>query len=136
MSQAATLTFAVAVHGAPYASPAARNAWAFTRAALAAGHRVPRVFFYHDGVQVADALAVPPQDEPDLRAAWQALQRDHRVELAVCIAAALKRGVLNDEEQARYDAPAASLAEGFEIVGLGQYVEALMAADRSVTFAA
>ena len=51
------LIFAIAVHGAPYGSQAADSALRFARAALAAGHRIERVFFYHDGVYTASALA-------------------------------------------------------------------------------
>ena len=127
---------AIAVHGAPYGSQAADSALRFARAALAAGHRIERVFFYHDGVHAASALAVPPQDEPSPRDGWIELADQHGVELAVCIAAALKRGIVNAEEARRYELPGASAAEPFTIVGLGQLLDAVAGSDRFVTFAA
>ena len=134
--EASPCRFAIAVHGAPYGSTAARSAIHFIEAAVALGHTVNRVFFYHDGARVADGLAVIPQDDEDLRSRWQGLSTDHGIELAVCIAAALKRGILNAEERDRYEQSAASLAPGFTIVGLGQLVEAVTDADRFMTFAA
>ena len=94
------------------------------------------MFFYHDGVYNADVLRVPPQDEHDLLADWAELKNEHGVELNVCIAAALRRGVLNSEEAHRYERAAANLHPAFEIAGLGQLIDALVTADRSITFAA
>lgn len=126
----------IAIHGAPYSSEASATALRFARAALAAGHTLHRVFFYHDGVHAASGIAVPPQDEPSPQAGWIELSADHGVELAVCIAAALKRGLVNEEERARYELTAANVHPAFAVVGLGQLVEAIGTTDRFVTFAA
>ena len=92
-------------------------------AALAAGHEVPRVFFYHDGVNVATRLSLPPQDERHIQQNWTALAREHGVDLVVCVAAALRRGIKDEV-----------LAPGFRISGLGQLVDSGIKADRFVTF--
>ncbi|MCY1175138.1 putative sulfurtransferase DsrE [compost metagenome] len=60
--------------------------------------------------------------------------RKHQLDGVVCIAAALRRGVLNPEEARRYERPAANLAEGWELSGLGQLHEAAQMADRLVSF--
>lgn len=130
------MKFALAVHGAPYSSQAAATALRFARAALAAGHTIPRVFFYHDGVHSASALAVPPQDEPSPQPGWVSLAEQHGIELAVCIAASLKRGVVDAGEQHRYGLPASNVHPSFTVVGLGQLLEAIASSDRFVTFAA
>jgi tRNA 2-thiouridine synthesizing protein D len=130
------MNFALAVYGAPYSSQASSSALRFARAVTAAGHEIERVFFYHDGVSVANDSIVAPQDEVDLPGQWTALACEHKFELAVCIAASLKRGVVNETEQQRYETPNATLKPGFEIVGLGQLVDAVINADRLVTFAA
>jgi tRNA 2-thiouridine synthesizing protein D len=130
------MNIAISVHGPPYAAESALSACRFAEAAVAAGHRIVRVFFYHEGVRTADALSVTPQDEDSVLAQWVALHEKHGVELAVCIAAALKRGILNDDERERYDIVAASIHPAFEIVGLGQLIDALIEADRSITFGA
>ena len=128
------MKFALMVTAAPYQSQAPRSALEFASAATRAGHDIVRVFFYFDGVLIASSLNVPPQDETDLAERWSAFAEEHEIELAVCIAASLRRGVLNDDEAARYSRPAANLRAGFEIVGLGQLVDAMINADRCVTF--
>jgi tRNA 2-thiouridine synthesizing protein D len=128
------MKLAVAVYGAPASSQAPRTALRFVRAALASGHTVDRVFFYHDGVLTANALATPPQDESDVGAERAALAETHGIELAVCVAAALRRGVLDAEEADRYGRPTQNLRAPFRILGLGQLVEAALTADRLVTF--
>lgn len=129
------MKLALAVHGSPYSSQAAGTALRFARAAVAGGHEVYRVFFYHDGVQTGSALAVPPQDEPSPLAGWVELAEQANVELAVCIAAALKRGLVDADEQQRYDLPGCNLHPAFAIVGLGQLLDAILSTDRFVTFA-
>lgn len=119
------------------AAPGQENAWhalRFCEAALAAGHRVGRVFFYGDGIHHANALHSPPQDEPDLHTAWARLAAQHGVELVVCVAAALRRGVLDADSARRQEKPSHNLGEGYVISGLGQLAEALIEADRVVTF--
>ena len=129
------MIFGIAVHGSPYGSEASGSALRFARAAVAAGHGIYRVFFYHDGVQIGNGLTVPPQDEPQIQSEWVALAEEHGIELAVCIAAALKRGLVDAAEQDRYDLPAASLHPAFSLVGLGQLIDAIGSSDRFLTFA-
>lgn len=121
------------------AAPHQENAWqalAFARAALAAGHAVPRVFFYGDGAAHGNALLLPPQDEAHVSRDWAALAAAHGIELVVCIAAALKRGVMDADTAAREEMPVANLAPGYTISGLGQLTEAMIEADRLVSFPA
>lgn len=129
------MKFSLAIYGAPYSSESASTALNFARAALAQGHEIHRLFFYQDGVHNASALCVPPQDEQNLPEAWQGLIREHSLDAVVCVASALKRGVLDAAEAERYGKPAANLLEGFTIGGLGQLVDAALGADRLVSFA-
>lgn len=128
------MNIAIAVYGSPTTSCAHRNALGFARAALAAGHAIERVFFYHDAVLVGSALVVTPQDESDFGAQWAALAVRHDIELAVCVAAALRRGVLDATEANRYGRASDNLREPFVLVGLGQLAAAAIDADRVVTF--
>ena len=130
------MKFTIAVHGAPYASSANQSALKFAEASLASGHEIARVFFFHEGVLSGLSSTVPPQDEANVIGDWQAFAAANGVELAVCIANALKRGVLNESERDRYEKPAATLADGFEIVGLGQLIDAISTSDRYVEFPA
>jgi len=130
------MKFALAIYAAPFSSQASQTALNFAQALLAQGHSLYRVFFYQDGVYTANRLAVPPQDEQNLCSEWQTLARDHQVELIVCIAAALRRGIINPEEAQRYGLDGSNLAPEFTISGLGQLLEAGVQADRLITFGA
>jgi tRNA 2-thiouridine synthesizing protein D len=128
------MKFTLVIHSAPYQSASADTALRFARALLASGHELYRVFFYRDGVHNASALASPPRDEQSVPLAWQLLAQEHQLDLVVCIAAAVRRGVLDENEAKRYEKPAANLAPGFELSGLGQLSEALIQSDRIITF--
>ncbi|MFK7912632.1 MAG: sulfurtransferase complex subunit TusD [Pseudomonadales bacterium] len=129
-------SFTLIVHGATPDSQAGALALRFADAVLDRGHSLYRIFFYHDAVTVANALRVTPEDEPDQASAWLALAERCGVELAVCIAAAQRRGVINSTEQQRYQKSAASALAGFAIVGLGQMIDAAAQADHCITFPA
>nr|WP_299241171.1 sulfurtransferase complex subunit TusD [uncultured Halomonas sp.] len=128
------MRYALLVQGAPYSHQAAHSALRFASALIDRGHRLETVFFYHDGVYNAQRLATPPQDEPHLIEAWQRLHHEQGTALLVCVAAALKRGVIDERESRRHDKQGHSLAAAFELTGVGQLVEAAMTHDRLVTF--
>jgi tRNA 2-thiouridine synthesizing protein D len=127
------MKFAIALFSAAHA-PSSRRALAFAQAALAGGHEIVRLFFYQDGVHNASDNIVTPQDEPDLPAQWRTFVSEHQLDGVVCIAAALRRGVLNQEEAARYQRPAVNLSAPWELSGLGQLHDAVQAADRLICF--
>ena len=128
------MRFVVQINAGPYQHQACASALAFTRAALTAGHQVTRVFFYHDAVNVATRLATPPQDEQDLTRAWRELASDNQLDLVVCVAAAQRRGIVDDGEAQRNGKDATNIAPKFRISGLGQLVEGAIQSDRLVVF--
>ncbi|MEM7017509.1 MAG: sulfurtransferase complex subunit TusD [Pseudomonadota bacterium] len=128
------MKFAIMVQAAPYQHQAADSAWHFCCAALEKGHEITRVFFYHDGVYNANALTAPPQDDRHVVQRWSGLAENHGVDLAVCVAAALRRGIMDEQEAKRYGKSAYNLAPGFRIAGLGQLIEAGTESDRLVVF--
>ncbi len=130
------MNYALAVYGATGNSQAGQTALSFAKAVLASGHSISRIFFYQDGVQNASSLSNPPQDEVNLPSEWQALVQQHGIDAVVCIAAALRRGIVDAGEAERYQLPANNLAEGFELSGLGQLLESLIETDRLITFGA
>ncbi len=134
LGRMSTMIFSLAVYSAPHSSQASYSAYQFAVALLNQGHSLHRVFFYQDGVHNATSLATPPQDEFNLQKAWQQLAKDYQLDLVVCIAAALRRGVLNEGEATRYDKPSHNCAEEFTISGLGQLVEAAAVSDRLISF--
>ena len=128
------MKFAIQINTSPYQSNAGQTAYRFISAALAQGHEVFRVFFYHDGVYHAFKYATPPDDEFQFAAQWSQLAKLHQVDLVVCISAAQRRGLLCSDEAKRQGKQHDDLAEGFRISGLGQLVEATLEADRFIVF--
>lgn len=132
----APLRFAVVVYSAPWSHQAAQTAYRFCRAVLAQGHCVHRLFFYYDGVHNTSTLAVPAQDEFDIPAQWQALIENNNIDTVSCVSSALKRGILNADEAARYEKSGSNLSPVADMSGLGQLIEAAVQVDRVVSFGA
>lgn len=128
------MNYSIVVLGAPYSSAGATTALKFAQSVLKHGHNIFRVFFYHDGVHCANNLSVPPQDEVNLPAQWQELKELHSLDLVVCIAASVKRGVLDQSESKRHEKECSNINNAFELSGLGQLVEATEQSDRVITF--
>jgi len=128
------MKLALLVNEGPYQHQASDSALQFVKAAVAKGHEIFRVFFYHDGVNNGTRLAVPPQDDRNITAEWTKLAQDHGMDLVVCIAAAQRRGVLDANEAKRQGKDGDNIAPGFRISGLGQLIEAGIQADRLVVF--
>jgi tRNA 2-thiouridine synthesizing protein D len=129
------MRYAIQVNSSPYQSNTGYSAYRFIKAALAQGHEVSRVFFYHDGIYHAFKHNTPPDDEINLTSCWSELTEQHKVDLVVCVSAAQRRGLLYADEAQRQAKQDDDLAEGFRIGGLGQWVEALITADRVIVFA-
>ena len=128
------MKFAIMINEGPYTHQATDTAYLFARAALAKGHEVTRVFFYHDGVNNATRLTAPPQDDRHIVNRWSELAKSHNLDLVVCIAAAQRRGLMDENEAKRQGKNADNIAPGFRISGLGQLVEAGIQYDRLVVF--
>ena len=128
------MKFALAIYGAPGNSQAPQTALNFARAALSEGYKISRVFFYQDGVNTATQLCVPPQDEQHIPAEWRELISKHTIDAVVCIAAALRRGVVNQEEAQRYELSNNNLDDVYQLSGLGQLIDATLDTDRLITF--
>ncbi|PKM04717.1 MAG: sulfurtransferase complex subunit TusD [Gammaproteobacteria bacterium HGW-Gammaproteobacteria-6] len=127
------MNFAITLLAGPQ-DPAARSALNFARAVIAAEHSISRLFFYRDAVHIASTLGVQPQDEADISREWREFISANNLDAVVCIAAALRRGVLNQTEAARWERAAANTGAPWELSGLGQWVDSLQSADRAVTF--
>lgn len=127
------MKFAIALLAGPQ-DPAARSALSFAQAVVERGHEISHLFLYREAVHLASALPVYPQDEADLHAEWRTFIEDHHLDAVVCIAASLRRGVLDSGEAERWNKPANNTGEPWQLSGLGQWVEALQVADRAVSF--
>ena len=128
------MKISVIVHANPISSPGSVSALAFCRAAVSAGHHISQVFFYRDGVYIANKAAVLAQSQADdLSQQWLRFASDNEVPLATCIASAASRGLHDAVEADRHDQPA-TLVDGFDIAGLGQLIEVTLLSDRTVSF--
>ena len=128
------MKFGILVNEGPYTHQASDSAYHFTKAALEKGHEIYRVFFYNDGVNNGSRLTVPPQDERNIQNNWTELAEKHDLDLVVCVAAAQRRGILDDSEAKRHSKDADNIAPGFRISGLGQLIETGIECDRVVAF--
>ena len=131
------MKFAIQVNEGPYQHQASDSAYQFAKAAIEAGHEIMRVFFYHDGVDNASRFTVPPQDDRNVVNNWADLDikdADGNPELVVCVAAALRRGMLDESEAGKNGVDGNNIHPAFRISGLGQLIEAGIQADRLVVF--
>ncbi|BFM35298.1 sulfurtransferase complex subunit TusD [Acinetobacter towneri] len=89
-----------------------------------------RVFFYQDGVAVANELQWVPDDQRNLKTEWQKLS----IRLPVCVSAALARGISDADNAKRHQLRQHNLAAGFELVGLGELADAVQSTERLIQF--
>ncbi|PAR29823.1 sulfurtransferase complex subunit TusD [Vibrio metoecus] len=129
-----SLTYTLVVNGPQYGTQSARNAYLFAKMLIAKGHTLKSVFFYQDGVLNGSATHVPANDEFDLLQGWQKLAQAHNVQLETCVAAALRRGVVSEQEAKQHGLSSHNLASHFTQAGLGSLVQALLEQDRVVQF--
>jgi len=130
------MKYTLIIQSAPIDQQSSHSALRFARALLIAGHTIDRLFFYGAGVHNATSHSVAPQDELNLPDQWQQFITQHSLDAVVCIASAIRRGVINSAESTRYDKRGDNLADGFDLSGLGQLVASAVESDRVVTFGA
>ncbi|MBU0498675.1 MAG: sulfurtransferase complex subunit TusD [Gammaproteobacteria bacterium] len=128
------MKFTIQVNEGPYQHQASDSAYQFTKSALEKGHEIFRVFFYHDGVNNGTRLTTPPQDDRNVVRRWSELGEQYKLDLVICVAAAQRRGIVDDGEAKRNGKDATNIAPGFRISGLGQLVEGAIQAERLVVF--
>jgi tRNA 2-thiouridine synthesizing protein D len=128
------MKFSIQVSEGPYNHEASVTAINFIKAAIEAGHDIFRVFFYHDGVNNGTNFASPPQDDMNIQKTWSELAAAHDIDLVVCVAAAQRRGIVDEGEMTRNKKSGQNLMDGFRISGLGQLIEAGIESDRLVVF--
>ena len=115
--------------------PGALTALHTAQAVARSSHQLYRIFFYGDGVHLANRLACRGDLACDAQRGWQTLVAEHGWPASVCVGAALKRGISDGEEARRAGLEGgATLADGFTLVGLGDWVDALTQSDRVVHF--
>ncbi len=99
----------------------------YVETALKAGVELIGVFFYQDGVMHANTNTQVASDEFQVLSHWQRLHQEYKLPLHLCITAAEKRGI-SDEQSTQNIHPI------FTVSGLGELVELSTTADRMVQF--
>jgi tRNA 2-thiouridine synthesizing protein D len=138
------MKFALLVTAAPFSTQGADTALRFARAAIHKGHSIERIFFFRDGVHNANAFSIAPQDETNIPSEWQTFCQNNSIDAVACVSAALRRGIVDTHESQRHNLTASNLtasnltagnlAAGIEIGGLGLLTDAIINADRVLTF--
>ena len=129
-----SLNFALLVTGPAYGTQTASTAYRFALSLIEQGHRLSHLFFYQDGVHNGNGLHAPASDETDLVAQWRDLALAQGIAIDVCVAAAMRRGVLDEAEAKGIGKTHFNLQAPFRLSGLGQLAEASLTADRFVQF--
>ncbi len=117
------MRYVLAIKSAGFGSQGALLAYQVAEHLLAAGHEISQIFFFQDGVYNANKLISPASDELNLVEFWQTLAKKHRLSLHLCISAAQRRGIVEQ-----------NLADFFILAGLGEFSQAVFQADRLLTF--
>jgi len=79
-----------------------------------------KIFLYSDAVMLANRLIWLPDDIENLAKNWQRFAMSHDLNIQVCVSAALARGVTDADNATRHQLQGDNLADGFELVGLGE----------------
>ncbi len=114
---------AVLITSPPYSNLSV-TALNYIETALKADIEIIGVFFYQDAVLHANNQVAIASDEFQAKNHWQTLQQSYQIPLYLCITAADKRG-LSDEQPT-------NINPIFTVTGLGELVELSNKADRLV----
>lgn len=129
-----SMKFSLLVTGPAFGTDQSIRALDFARAVIQKGHAVKGVFFYEDGVLNASQYIMPESDEPNPSNEWRQLAFNHQIELHVCIAAAQRRGILDNEIAKVHKLQGHSADPMFRLSGLGQLAELILSTDRFIQF--
>jgi tRNA 2-thiouridine synthesizing protein D len=129
-----SVKFSVIVCGAPYGSQSASTAYQFCASAVKLGHEIVGVFFYQEGVLNASELTSPASDEINLPNLWATLAIEYKFPLEVCVSAALRRGIIDQQEASQLALTHFNVKAPFTLSGLGQLAELSAGCDRLVQF--
>lgn len=78
------------------------------------------VFLYGDGASLANRLTWLSADMPNTAKDWQDFAKTSGVLHQVCVSTALARGVVDADNAKRHGLDGENLADGFQLVGLGE----------------
>ncbi|MGQ8363712.1 DsrE/DsrF/TusD sulfur relay family protein [Glaciecola sp. 1036] len=112
-------TFALFITQSPTQANAT-HALRFCRATYASGNKVAQVFFYGDGTLLTLDADGDNTELARIQQQWLALAQEHGFKLCVCPTAGEKRGLCDQEGNARFN-----YAQGFFPTGMMDYFATL-----------
>ncbi|MFT5675382.1 MAG: tRNA 2-thiouridine synthesizing protein D [Paraglaciecola sp.] len=112
----------------------AYSAYRFAMSAIKLKHVINGIFFYQAGVHNSNSFQSGHSDELDLHQAWVTLSITHNIPLLVCVTAANRRGIINQQDAEDIDIAHFNLTPPFTEVGLGDLVGLLNVSDRVIQF--
>ena len=127
-------SFLILVHSSNYASQSSRSALKYAESVVNNGHDLKAIFFYQEGVCHANALSNIPTDELDTTTGFKQLNADHNIPLLLCVTAADKRGIIEDQQALEQAHSHGNVDPAFTIAGLGEMATIAAVTDRLVQF--
>lgn len=109
----------------------AAAALSLAQAIIQSGHTLYRLFFYRDGVMLAEKNS---DGRPSQQRAWQQFVQDNHLDAVVCVSAAVRRRLVSESESQSTALAFEHIAPSFQVSGLGQLADALANSDRVVSF--
>lgn len=92
------------------------------------------MFSFTDGVLNANNFNEPSVDEFDLLSAWKQLNEKNKVKLYVCLSAASRRGIIEDEKISNTKIKNGNFASFFQSSGLLELAHSIKISDRIIQF--
>ncbi|CAL4326584.1 sulfurtransferase complex subunit TusD [Buchnera aphidicola] len=128
------MNYTILVTGSAYGTQNASTAFLFCQALVKTTHILHSIFFYCDGVSNANSMITPAIDEFNLIKAWQKLNKKYQVNLYVCYSAALRRGILENDNTDHSNIKKGNLALFFQTSGLIELANSINICDRIIQF--
>lgn len=128
----ASLSYTIILTQSPALSESHATAQRLVAELINNGDIIHRVFFYQDAAYIGIKTQVPGQGLQASFDGWLKLQEQKNFPLQICIANALRRGIIDTTEGGRYQ-QIETLHNGFQLCGLGEIAEACQTSDRIIT---
>lgn len=116
-------SYLLTLHAAPWSNQSVATACDFAETAISMGKEIKALFLYQDAVLNASNALDIPSDEFNGSERLQALHQKFGVKLMLCVTAASKRGINQD-----------NISKGYTIAGLAEFAEMTTATDKVIQF--
>lgn len=126
--------YSVLITSPPFNGDSAQRALSFIKGVISNGDTINHVFFYGDGVYHTNSLMLETGDSLFTYGEWKNLSSAHNVNLMVCITAAVKRGIVSQQEAKENGMGQSNLQAPFQQAGLGEFFTSLHNCERLVQF--